>query len=141
MKLEYNALHGDFKFACFSLRVCIPKSWQIVWFGGFTVDGLYFEDRHDLIFPLFEFEMHGGMEDLIAMEKELLVHLGYDASKFVRGKYTDVANKYDVIELEHEHETRMYEDSDGTPSFFLTDFPELTSPFWKIGRASCRERV
>tara|TARA_B100001059_G_scaffold29068_1_gene23522 strand:- start:1490 stop:2431 length:942 start_codon:yes stop_codon:yes gene_type:complete len=92
------------------------------------------EDRHDLIFPLFEFEMHGGMEDLIAMEKDLLVHLGYDASKFVRGSYTDVAKKYEVEELEHEHETRMYEDSDGTPSFFLTDFPELTSPFWNMKR-------
>ena len=91
-------------------------------------------DRHDLIFPLFEFEMHGGMEELIAMEKELLIHLGYDASKFVRGSYTDVANKYDVHELEHEHETRMYEDSDGTPSFFLTDFPEHTSPFWNMKR-------
>ena len=92
------------------------------------------EDRHDIIFPLFEFEMHGGMEELIALEKELLVHLGYDAAKFVRGKYTDVADKYNVVELEHEHETRMYEDEDGTPSFFLTDFPEHTSPFWNMKR-------
>ena len=29
------------------------------------------EGRHDLIFPLFEFEMHGGMDDLIKMEKKL----------------------------------------------------------------------
>lgn len=92
------------------------------------------QDRHDLIFPLFEFEMKGNMEDLISLEKELLLHLGYDEAKFVRGKYSDVADKYSVTELEHEHETSMYEDKDGTPSFFLTDFPEFTSPFWNMRR-------
>ncbi len=91
-------------------------------------------NRHDIIFPLFEFEMHGGMEALIAMEKELLTHLGYDTSKFIRGAYTDIAEKYDVTELEHEHEERLYKDEDGTPSFFLTDFPEHTSPFWNMKR-------
>ena len=30
------------------------------------------EGRHDKIFPMFEFESHGGMDDLIDMEKELL---------------------------------------------------------------------
>tara|TARA_B000000557_G_C20778769_1_gene445481 strand:+ start:97 stop:1020 length:924 start_codon:yes stop_codon:yes gene_type:complete len=93
-------------------------------------------NRHDLIFPLFEFEMHGGMEELIAMEKELLQHLGYDTAKFVRGKYADVANKYDVHELEHEHEEQLYKEEGGTPSFFLTDFPEYTSPFWNMKRNS-----
>ncbi len=90
--------------------------------------------RHDVIFPLFEFEMKGGMEDLIQLEKELLEHLGYDASKFVRGKYADVAKQYGVHELEHEHEERMYTDEEGTPTFFLTDFPEYTSPFWNMKR-------
>ena len=94
------------------------------------------KDRHDIIFPLFEFEMHGGMEELIAMEKELLEHLGYDTAKFVRGKYADVANKYDVHELEHEHEEQMYKEEGGTPTFFLTDFPEHTSPFWNMKRNS-----
>jgi aspartyl/asparaginyl-tRNA synthetase len=88
--------------------------------------------RHDLIFPLFEFEMHGGMEDLIQMEKELLIYLGYDESKFVRKDYPSVANDYGVKELEHEHEMRMYEE--GAPAFFLTDFPEYTSPFWNMSR-------
>ena len=79
------------------------------------------------------------MEDLIQLEKELLEHLGYDASKFVRGKYTDVANQYNVHELEHEHEERMYKDEDGTPTFFLTDFPEFTSPFWNMKRGETPE--
>ena len=90
--------------------------------------------RHDLIFPLFEFEMKGGMEELIQMEKELLIHLGYDSSKFIRGRYADVAKEYGVHELEHDHEESMYTKEDGTPTFFLTDFPEYTSPFWNMKR-------
>jgi len=88
--------------------------------------------RHDLIFPLFEFEMHGGMEDLIKMEKDLLIHLGYDANKFIRGKYLDVAKHYDTKELEHVHEQALYDEFSKT--YFLTDFPEYTSPFWNMRR-------
>ena len=88
--------------------------------------------RHNLIFPMFEFEMKGGMDELIEMEQELLIHLGYDASKFVKGKYLDVAKEYDTKELDNDHETRLYKEK--TPSFFLTDFPEFTSPFWNMKR-------
>ena len=88
--------------------------------------------RHDLIFPLFEFEMHGGMEDLVKMEKELLTHLGYDTSKFIRGKYLDVAKHYDTKELEHVHEQALADQFSKT--YFLTDFPEYTSPFWNMRR-------
>jgi aspartyl/asparaginyl-tRNA synthetase len=88
--------------------------------------------RHNLIFPMFEFEMKGGMDELIEMEQELLIHLGYDASKFIKGKYLDVAKEYGTKELENEHETKLYEEK--TPSFFLTDFPEFTSPFWNMKR-------
>ena len=90
------------------------------------------EGRHDLIFPLFEFEMKGGMDELIQMEKDLLVHLGYDAARFVEGKYKDVAKQYNTTELEHEHEQQLYDEQ--TPTFFLTDFPEFTSPFWNMKR-------
>ena len=88
--------------------------------------------RHNLIFPMFEFEMKGGMDELIEMEQELLIHLGYDASKFIKGKYLDVAKEYGTKELENDHETKLYEEK--TPSFFLTDFPEFTSPFWNMKR-------
>ncbi len=90
------------------------------------------EGRHDLIFPLFEFEMKGGMDALIQMEKDLLVHLGYDAAQFVEGKYKDVAKQYNTTELEHEHEQQLYDEK--SPTFFLTDFPEFTSPFWNMKR-------
>ena len=90
------------------------------------------EGRHNLIFPMFEFEMKGDMEDMISLEKELLVYLGYNASTFMRGTYADVASEYGVKELEHEHETSLYEQK--TPAYFLTDFPEYTSPFWNMKR-------
>lgn len=90
------------------------------------------EDRHYLIFPMFEFEMKGGMEAMISLEQELLEYLGYNPDKFVRGKYVDVAKKYNVKELENIHETRLYEDI--TPTYFLTDFPEYTNPFWNMKR-------
>jgi len=91
------------------------------------------QDRHDLIFPLFEFEMKGGMDKLIELEKDLLQHLGYDTTKFVEGKYVDVAEEYDTKELDHEHEERLYKER--TPTFFLTDFPEFTNPFWNMKRS------
>ena len=90
------------------------------------------EGRHDLIFPLFEFEMKGGMDALIQLEKDLLIHLGYDESRFVEGKYKDIAERYKTKELDHEHEQQLYDEL--TPTFFLTDFPEFTSPFWNMKR-------
>tara|TARA_B100000963_G_C22569262_1_gene645244 strand:- start:190 stop:1035 length:846 start_codon:yes stop_codon:yes gene_type:complete len=91
--------------------------------------------RHDLIFPMFEFESKGDMNDLIQLEKELLQHLGfsvdmYPENKYPEGDYEDVAKKYDVDILEHEHETKLEEDHG--PVFFLKNFPERTSPFWNM---------
>ena len=90
------------------------------------------DDRHALIFPLFEFETKGGMDTLIQLEKELLIWLGYDQSKFMIDTYQNLAKKYDVEELEHEHELKLY--TDHSPTYFITDFPEITSPFWNMKR-------
>ena len=91
------------------------------------------QDRHDLIFPLFEFESKGGMDKLLELEKELLEYLGYDKDKFTDGKYNDIAKLYETKELEHEHEERLYKEF--SPTFFLTDFPEFTNPFWNMKRS------
>ena len=90
------------------------------------------EGRHDLIFPLFEFEMKGGLDKLLELEKELLEHLGYDKNKFTEGKYKDIAELFETKELEHEHEERLNKDL--SPTFFLTHFPEFTNPFWNMKR-------
>lgn len=91
------------------------------------------QDRHALIFPLFEFEAKGGMDKLLELEKELLEYLGYDKEKFTEGKYTDIAKLYETTELDHEHEERLYKEL--SPTFFLTDFPEFTNPFWNMKRS------
>ena len=91
--------------------------------------------RHMLVFPMFEFEMHGGMDEMIAMEKDLLQHLGYNPELFIEGAYGDVAAKMGVTELENEHEMQLY---DQTPTFFLRDFPEFTSPFWNMKRDAAK---
>jgi len=93
--------------------------------------------RHDLIFPMFEFESRGTMEDMIVLEKELLVYLGfskdmYTNNQYPEGDYDEVANKYNVEILEHEHETKLEEDYG--PVYFIKNFPERTSPFWNMGR-------
>jgi aspartyl/asparaginyl-tRNA synthetase len=91
------------------------------------------EGRHDKIFPMFEFECKGGIEGLMELEGKMLTYLGF-GSNFPQDKYCDVAKKYGVKELEHEHETQI--NTDYGPVFFLTDFPNYTSPFWNM----CQEK-
>ena len=43
--------------------------------------------RHNLVFPMFEFEMHGGIDSLQKMEISLLDHLGYGT--LAKKRYTD----------------------------------------------------
>ena len=88
--------------------------------------------RHDLIFPLFEFEFKGNMQELIELEKELLTHLGYNSTKFYVNTYENIAREFNTRELEHEHEERLYNEKSATA--FITDFPEFTHPFWNMKR-------
>jgi len=90
--------------------------------------------RHDKIFPMFEFEMQGGMEELKKLEDELLDYLGfnkhYENKNYPSTDYDDIAEKYNVELLENEHEEQLNED-DG-PVHFINNFPERTSPFWNM---------
>ncbi len=91
--------------------------------------------RHDLVFPMFEFELKGSLEDLIQLETDLLIHLGYkpcSSGKFPQGTYDNVAREYGVHTLDHIHE--KYLERDYGDVYFLTDFPEHTSPFWNMSR-------
>ena len=89
--------------------------------------------RHALIFPMFEFELKGGIGELEKMEKELLQHLGYDTvCQFKEGDYEDVASKYNTTDISHEVEQKLYQEEG--PVFFLKNFPEYTSPFWNMRR-------
>ena len=88
--------------------------------------------RHDIIFPMFEFEFKGTMEDLIVLQKELLTHLGYGKYDYYVNDYKSIAKEFGTIELEHEHEERLYQEK--SPVSFITNFPEFTSPFWNMRR-------
>lgn len=89
------------------------------------------EGRHCLIFPMFEFELHGGIEELIKLEEELLEFLGFgEKGNFPMGNYVDVAKEYGVKELTNDQEAKLAEDHGSV--FFLNYFPEYTSPFWNM---------
>lgn len=87
------------------------------------------EGRHDKIFPMFEFESHGNLQDLIRLERELLVHLGFNSPMREIG-YTEAAGYYQVESLEAEHEAMMTKDF--APIVLLKQFPITTHPFWNM---------
>ena len=81
---------------------------------------------------MFEFEMPGSIDDLKAMEYELVDYLGF--SKPEERTYAAWQQHYGLWcdgELEAEQEISMCADF-GTA--MITDFPEFTSPFWNMSR-------
>ena len=88
--------------------------------------------RHDIIFPMFEFEMPGDIDDLKAMEYELCEYLGFDKpTEKTYGEWQDYFGISSSTEMNAAHETAMYEEFGST---MITDFPEMTSPFWNMSR-------
>jgi aspartyl/asparaginyl-tRNA synthetase len=92
--------------------------------------------RHNVIFPMAEFEIHGDLDTLMQFEREMLEHFGFGkAESFPTADYLDICKKYGVPdggELTHEHEEWLKRDFG--PVFFLKNFPEVTSPFWNMKR-------
>ena len=87
--------------------------------------------RHDKIFPMFEFELKGGMDKLIEIERELCEYLGFgEGVQFPEKDYDEVAEYYNVDELEHEHEAKLENDYGNV--VLLKNFPNKTSPFWNM---------
>jgi aspartyl/asparaginyl-tRNA synthetase len=89
--------------------------------------------RHNIVFPMFEFESHGTLDDLRKLEIELLVYMGFgQESDFKHFTYKELAQKYNVDELTNEHENKM--DKEIAHNTFIEYFPETTSPFWNMKR-------
>ena len=84
--------------------------------------------RHDLVFPMFEFEGKGTLEDLKKTERELLEFLGFEQPVSIL--YNDVCKKYGLEVLEAKHETQMQKDYGNSIS--LEIFPEVSHPFWNM---------
>lgn len=89
--------------------------------------------RHCKIFPMFEFEMPGDVEELVKLEVELLEDLGFGKKgDFPVSSYQLFADSFGTKNLTHEHEEKLGEMHG--PAIFITDFPEYTSPFWNMKR-------
>jgi len=89
--------------------------------------------RHHRIFPMFEFELHGDINELIKLEIELLEFLGFgNTIDFIHKNYEEMSEEFSAEILEAEHELEIY-DKYG-PVFFLEYFPERTHPFWNMKR-------
>lgn len=86
--------------------------------------------RHKILFPMFEFESKGSIEDLLVLEKELLTYLGFTAASFIEKNYDELAKYYDTNELSHIEEGKMFVDFG--PTVLLKNFPVTTSPFWNM---------
>jgi len=84
--------------------------------------------RHNLVFPMIEFEIPADMDGLRDFERELLAVFGYPAA--VSKNYNEVAKLYQTEILEHEHEEFLYRDFGS--AVLLENFPFTTSPFWNM---------
>jgi len=120
MQLEYELLNNPDVYGFF----CITTSYR--------QEPEPQEGRHNLIFPMFEFEMHGSMFVLRALENDLLKYAGFKNYVWPRMAYGGLADRYGVKELTGEHEARI--NADFGRVFFLEYFPEYTSPFWNMKR-------
>lgn len=105
------------------------------WNGVYCISTSYRQEkspipgRHELIFPMFEFESKGTMKDMLKLESELLDYLGFD--KPVNVNYDDVCEEYGGVKiLEDEHETKMWNEKGSVVS--LQNFPYRTNPFWNM---------
>ena len=88
--------------------------------------------RHDIIFPMFEFEMPGDIDDLKKMEYELCEYLEF--KKPTEKTYAEWQKHYELAEdyeMTADEETNMMNEFGQT---MITEFPEMTSPFWNMSR-------
>ena len=106
------------------------------WNGVYCISTSYRQEknpipgRHQTIFPMFEFESKGGMDELIQLEKDLLLNLGFE-DQIVEVNYDDVCEEYGGVPiLENEHEQKMWEEKGNIIS--LQNFPIRTNPFWNM---------
>jgi aspartyl/asparaginyl-tRNA synthetase len=105
------------------------------WNGVFCISTSYREEkdpipgRHELIFPMFEFESKGGITEMLKLESELLEWLGFEQP--IEVNYDEMCEEYGGIPiLENEHETKMWKEIG--PVVSLQHFPRRTNPFWNM---------
>ncbi len=106
------------------------------WNGVFCMTTSYrdepsiIEGRHQRIFPLFEFESFGDVNELKKIEAELLTYLGFQRPVSIF--YEETCRKYNYPCLEAEHEDTLMNDYGNVIS--LEKFPKRSQPFWNMKR-------
>lgn len=90
------------------------------------------EGRHQKIFPMFEFESHGNVFDLMQTENDLLEYLGFTGRDYF--SYDELCDEYGVKHLEAEHEEKMCDKFGDI--VFIMDFPQRSHPFWNMKQSS-----
>lgn len=86
--------------------------------------------RHQRLFPMFEFESHGGIDQLRVLEAELLQYLGFAEPRCF--SYESLCSRYDVELLAQEQEAKMWEELGDVIS--LEFFPQRSDPFFYVKR-------
>jgi aspartyl/asparaginyl-tRNA synthetase len=87
------------------------------------------EGRHQKIFPMFEFETKGNMQNMVKLEEELLEFLGFVKDP-VHCTYDGLCERYGTDILEAGHEELMSKEI--STKLFLKNFPKRTHPFWNM---------
>lgn len=118
MWLEYDLLHNDLDGV-----YCVTTSYRD--------EPNPIEDRHDKIFPMFEFEHKGNYSDLISTVVNMLIFLGFEDN--VGFTYDELCSIYKTNTLTAEHELKMWEEYGDV--VIITDFPHRTDPFWNMKMA------
>jgi aspartyl/asparaginyl-tRNA synthetase len=120
MWLEYELLRNPSSKGFFCMSTSYREEKEIV------------EGRHDVIFPMMEWEMPGTVSDLEEFERDLLAHCNFCArDQIVAKDYLEWAEIFHVKELDHDHEAAMCRSWSGRPCM-IRNFPNYTSPFWNM---------
>lgn len=87
--------------------------------------------RHFSVFPMFEFESKGTVDDLEKMLREFLAHMGLKPDQIGQADFDDVSDADN--DVSHAVEEDFYA-KQGFPAFLVKNFPEHSHPFWNMSR-------
>ena len=90
-------------------------------------------NRHEGVFPIFDFEMPGTIDDAAKLQKELLEYLGFAEGDVPEFLYDDVTSEFGVRRIDSSVESRLYKDHGSV--VIVKNRPESVQPSWVVSRA------
>ncbi len=88
--------------------------------------------RHENIFPIFDFEMAGGIQSMVNLQRELLEHLDFDMSKYKEFTYDNLTLDLGVKQIDAATETLIGQNV--SPVTVVTDMPNSINRSWYAKR-------